>query len=160
MKVARTQYDYVVIDTPPSFTEHVLASCDISSKLVLIATLDIPAVKNLRVAIDTLDVLGSPRDARVIVLNKADVKVGLRAEDVVTAIKSDIAVSIPNSRTVPASINRGVPIVLDDPKGEVSASIRELADTYLRAPHKDVDGAAGPAHAAHPVRKSLFRGRR
>ena len=160
LKVARTQYDYVVIDTPPSFTEHVLASCDISSKLVLIATLDIPAVKNLRVAIDTLDVLGSPRDARVIVLNKADVKVGLRAEDVVTAIKSDIAVSIPNSRTVPASINRGVPIVLDDPKGEVSASIRELADTYLRAPHKDVDGAVGPAHAAQPVRKSLFRGRR
>ena len=37
-----------------------LASCDISSKLVLIATLDIPAVKNLRVALDTLDMLGGP----------------------------------------------------------------------------------------------------
>ncbi len=158
LKVARTQYDYIIVDTPPSFTEHVLASCDISSKLVLIATLDIPAVKNLRVAIDTLDVLGSPADARVIVLNKSDVKVGLRAEDVVAAIKSDIAVSIPNSRSVPASINRGVPIVLDEPKGEVSASIRALADTYLRSPRKDAAGA--PAHAAHPVRKSLFRGRR
>jgi pilus assembly protein CpaE len=156
LKVARTQYDYIVVDTPPSFTEHVLASCDISSKLVLIATLDIPAVKNLRVALDTLDMLGSPRDARVIVLNKADVKVGLRPEDVVTAIKSDIAVNIPNSRTVPASINRGVPIMLDDPRGAVSAAIRDLADTHLRAPRKD----EAPAHGAHAVRRTLFRSRR
>ena len=100
---------------------------------MLIATLDIPAVKNLRVAMDTLDMLGSPKDARVIVLNKADVKVGLRPDDVVAAIKSDIAVNIPNSMSVPASINRGVPIVLDDAKGAVSASIRLLADSYLRS---------------------------
>jgi pilus assembly protein CpaE len=157
LKVARTQYDYIIVDTPPSFTEHVLAACDISSKLILIATLDIPAVKNLRVAIDTLDMLGSPKDARVIVLNKADAKVGLRPEDVVAAIKSDIAVNIPNSLTVPASVNRGVPIVLDDPKGAVSASIRTLADSHLRtAP------AAGAADEPAPTstRKTLFRGRR
>ncbi len=156
LKLARTQYDYVVVDTPPSFTEHVLASCDISSKLVLIATLDIPAVKNLRVALDTLDMLGSPRDARVIVLNKADIKVGLRPEDVVAAIKCDIAVNIPNSRTVPASINRGVPIVLDDAKGAVSASIRVLADRHLRSAPKE--GVA--EQPVHHARKTLFRGRR
>jgi len=155
LKVARTQYDYIIVDTPPSFTEHVLAACDISSKLILIATLDIPAVKNLRVAIDTLNMLGSPEDARVIVLNKSDVKVGLRPEDVVMAIKSDIAVSIPNSVSVPASINRGVPIVLDDPKGAVSASIRRLADTYVRVPDTDAAGVPARAH-----RKSLFRARR
>ena len=155
LKVARTQYDYIVVDTPPSFTEHVLAACDISSKLVLIATLDIPAVKNLRIAIDTLDLLGSPKDDRVIVLNKSDVKVGLRPEDVVTAIKADIAVNIPNSITVPASINRGVPIVLDDPKGAVSASIRELAERHLRV--ADQQAAAPPSHRGRTL---LFRGRR
>ena len=77
-------------------------------------------MKNLRVAIDTLDMLGSPKDARVIVLNRADAKVGLRPDDVVAAIKTPIAVNIPNSLTVPASVNRGVPIVLDDPKGPVA----------------------------------------
>lgn len=153
LRVARTQYDYVIVDTPPSFTEHVLAACDISAKLVLIATLDIPAVKNLRIAIDTLNVLGSPKDARVIVLNKADAKVGLRPEDVVAAIKSSIAVNIPNSLSVPASVNRGVPIVLDDPKGAVTASIRQLADVHLRsATHVDT------GEPAHPTRRPLFRG--
>ena len=63
-------YDFVIVDTPPAFTEHVLAAFDISDLLVLIATLDIPAVKNLRLTIDTLDLLGSPKDARVIVLNR------------------------------------------------------------------------------------------
>lgn len=155
LKVARTEYEYIIVDTPPSFTEHVLAACDISTKLVLIATLDIPAVKNLRIAIDTLDLLGSPKDARVIVLNKSDVKVGLRPEDVVTAIKADIAVNIPNSVTVPASINRGVPIVLDDRKGAVSAAIRGLVDRHLRVAVKEA--AAPPSHRA---RTSLFRARR
>ena len=132
LRVARLHYDYVVLDTPPAFTEHVLAACDLSNLLILIATLDIPAVKNLKIALDTLDVLGSPRDSRVIVLNRSDAKAGLRSEDVVSAIKAPIAVNIPASAAVPASINRGVPIILDDPRQPVSAAMRELADIHVR----------------------------
>ena len=87
LRVAKRSYDFVVVDTPPAFTEHVLAAFDISDLLVLIATLDIPAVKNLRLTLDTLDLLGSPREDRVVVLNRSDAKVGLKTEDVVTAIK-------------------------------------------------------------------------
>ncbi len=156
LKVARKHYEFVIVDTPPSFTEHVLAACDISSGLVLIATLDIPAVKNLRVAIDTLDMLGSPKDARIIVLNRADAKVGLRPDDVVAAIKTPIAINIPNSMTVPASVNRGVPIVQDDPRGPVSLAIRELSEVHIRQRfgEKALNG-----EAAHVERKSLFRRR-
>ncbi len=156
LKVARQHYDYVIVDTPPSFTEHVLAACDISSALVLIATLDIPAVKNLRVAIDTLDMLGSPKDARIIVLNRADAKVGLRPDDVVSAIKTPIAVSVPSSLTVPASVNRGVPLVLDDPRSTVSLAIRELSDVHIRQRF----GGAAVNGAGPRLRKSLFKGRR
>ena len=116
LKVAKRCYDFVVVDTPPAFTEHVLAAFDNSDLLVLIATLDIPAVKNLRLTLDTLDLLGSPKEDRVIVLNRSDAKVGLRSEDVVAVIKQEIAVMVPNSTAVPASVNRGVPIVLDEPK--------------------------------------------
>jgi pilus assembly protein CpaE len=155
LKVARQHYDYVIVDTPPSFTEHVLAACDISSALVLIATLDIPAVKNLRVAIDTLDMLGSPKDTRIIVLNRADAKVGLRPDDVVAAIKTPIAINIPNSMTVPASVNRGIPIVQDDPKGPVSMAIRELSDVHIRQRFGEALDNVEPSQ-----RKSLFRGRK
>ncbi|HMM96955.1 AAA family ATPase [Phycicoccus sp.] len=156
IKVARRCYDYVVVDTPPSFTEHVLGAVDLSDILVLIATLDIPAVKNLRVAIDTLDMIGSPKDARVIVLNRADTKVGLRPEDVESAIKTAIAVNIPNSLSVPASVNRGVPIVLDEPRAPVTVAIKDLVDAHIRPHAVGQEAELVDAHA----RKGLFRSRR
>lgn len=161
LKIARRHYDYVIVDTPPSFTEHVLAAIDVSDSLILIATLDIPAVKNLRVALDTLDMIGSPKDARIIVLNRADAKVGLRPEDVEMAIKTTIAVNIPNSLTVPASVNRGVPLVLDEPRAPVATAIKQLVDSHIRTANADgssaVNGSAAPAPS---FRRSLFRGRK
>lgn len=133
LRVARLSYEFIVIDTPPSFTEHVLTACDAADALVLIATLDIPAVKNLRIALDTLDTLGNPKDSRVILLNRADAKVGLKADDVQDAIRTPIALSVPNSLAVPNSINRGFPIVTSDPSHPVSVAIKTLGDTHVRA---------------------------
>ncbi len=132
LRVARSDYDYVVIDTPPSFTEQVLTAFDSSDLTLLIATLDIPAIKNLRVAINTLDTLGTDPDTRCIVLNRSDAKVGLTAEDVENALKAPIAVSIPNSVSVPAATNRGVAIILSDPRSPVALAMRDLADTEIR----------------------------
>ncbi|MGW5240236.1 AAA family ATPase [Monashia sp. NPDC004114] len=132
LRVSRIQYDYIIVDTPPSFTEHVLAAFDVSDLTVLIATLDIPAVKNLRIAINTLDTLGATKEARTIVLNRSDAKVGLKADDVEAALKTPISANVPNSLSVPASINRGVAIVLDDPRNPVSVAIRDLADHEIR----------------------------
>jgi pilus assembly protein CpaE len=120
------------VDTPPSFTEHVLAAIDLSDLTVLIATLEIPSVKNLRIAISTLDTLGAAPDARAIVLNRADVRVGLKASDVEAALREPIAASIPNSVSVPSATNRGVAIVIEEPKSPVALAIREVADREIR----------------------------
>ena len=132
LRVARHRYDHVIVDCPPAFTEHVLTAVDTSDLIVLIATLDIPAVKNLRLTLETLDLLGTPRENRLLVLNRSDAKVGLRASDVVTAVGQDISVTVPSSLDVPASVNRGVPLVLDSPRHPVSAAVRDLADRVAR----------------------------
>jgi pilus assembly protein CpaE len=64
-------------------------------------------------------------------LNRSDAKVGLHTEDVVAAIKQPIAAMIPSSSHVPASVNRGVPIVLDEPKHPVSLALRAFSDKYI-----------------------------
>lgn len=133
LRVARGNYDYVFVDTPPAFTEHVLTSVDVSDLTVLIATLDIPAVKNLRIALQTLDDLGAPKENRTVVLNRSDAKVGLSPDDVETALKCPITACIPNSLTVPNSINRGVALVIDDARNPVSIAMREFADHEIRA---------------------------
>ena len=131
LEMLRENFDYVVVDTPPAFDDQVLAAFDISDVVALIATLDVPALKNLKLTVETLELLNFPNDKWRIVLNRADSKVGLALSDVEKTLRSPIAAQIPSSRDVPASINRGVPIVLDEPKHSVSHAIRAFADRYV-----------------------------
>ncbi|MGN9812302.1 AAA family ATPase [Micromonospora sp. BQ11] len=127
LAAARTLVDYVVVDTPAAFTEPVLAAFDVSDVHVLVATPDVPVLKNLRVAMDTLDLLGLRGENRLVVLNRGDARVGLTPADVERVLKTPITAQIPSSRDVPVSINRGVPIVVEKPNHPVSAAIRDLA---------------------------------
>lgn len=131
LHLLRDRFDYVVIDTPPAFDDQVLAAFDVSDVVALIATLDIPALKNLKLTLETLELLNYPRDRWSVILNRADSKVGLAASEVEKTLKASIASQIPSSRDVPAAINRGVPIVLDEPKHAVSQAIRSFAEEYV-----------------------------
>jgi pilus assembly protein CpaE len=131
LRVLRTMYDLVVIDTPPAFTDHVLAAFDNSDLYVLLATLDVPAVKNLKLTLETLTMLGYPREKWRLALNRSDSKVGLSLGDVEKTLKAKIAVEIPSSRDVSASVNRGVPLVLDAPNHPVSEAIHRFIKAEL-----------------------------
>jgi pilus assembly protein CpaE len=127
LAAVRTMADYVVIDTPAHFTEGVLAALDVTDVHVLVATPDVPALKNLRIAMDMLDLLGLGKDNRLVVLNRSDARVGLSGADIERVLQSRTTGHIPSSRDVPISINRGTPIVLDKPGHPVSKAIRDLA---------------------------------
>jgi MinD-like ATPase involved in chromosome partitioning or flagellar assembly len=131
LSVLRGMFDYVVVDTPPQLSEHVLTALDASAHHVLVATPDLPALKNLRLTLDILDVLSYPRQIRCVVLNRSDTKVGLTTKDAEQAARSPIAGHIPSSRAVPVSINEGVPITLADPGHPVSQGITRFAERSL-----------------------------
>src|SRR4051794_31324565 len=131
LEVLRDHFDYVIVDTPPAFDDHVLTAFDLSDVVALIATLDIPALKNLKLTLETMDLLNYPRDRWRIVLNRADSKVGLAIHEVEKSLRTPTAGQIPSSRDVPAAINRGVPIVLDDPRHSVSLAIKHFAENYV-----------------------------
>ena len=130
----RGMYDFVVIDTPAQFSEHVLTAMDVSSQLVLLTTPDVPALKNLRVALDMLDMLSYPRQIRSVVVNRSDSKVGLSLDHVRKVVRCEIAALIPSSRAVPISVNKGVPITLDNPGHPVSQAMTKFAQQRLLAP--------------------------
>src|SRR3954462_5590617 len=131
LEVLRDHFDYVIVDTPPAFDDHVLTAFDLSDVVALIATLDIPALKNLKLTLETMDLLNYPRDRWRLVLNRADSKVGLAIHEVEKSLRTPTAGQIPSSRDVPAAINRGVPIVLDDPRHSVSLAIKHFAENYV-----------------------------
>jgi MinD-like ATPase involved in chromosome partitioning or flagellar assembly len=131
LAVLRGMYDYIVVDTPAQFSEHVLTAIDVSSQLVLLTTPDVPALKNLRVALDMLDLLSYPRQIRSVVVNRSDSKVGLSLEHVERVVRSPISAYIPSSRAVPISINKGVPITIETPGHPVSQAIVRLVQQRL-----------------------------
>ena len=124
-------YDYIVIDTPAQFSEHVLVALDASHHHVLITTPEVPALKNLRLTLDMLDLLSYGRNCRFIVLNRSDADVGLDAADVERVIKGPISAHVPSSREVPASINRGTPLTAEQPDHPVSQAIRVFAQEHI-----------------------------
>ena len=127
LKLLRSAFDYVVIDTPPAFSEPVLGAFDESDVLVMLATLDVPSIKNLKLTLQTMELLHFPKNRIRVVVNRADSKVGLRLPDVEKLLSAPVNATIPSSRSVPLSVNKGSPIMLEEPKGPVAESIRRVA---------------------------------
>jgi pilus assembly protein CpaE len=131
LKILKQQFDIVICDCPPAFDDVVLQAFDESDLLLLVGTLDIPALKSLKISCETLGLLNHPKESWRLVLNRADVKVGLSKEEVEKTLNLPITTAIPQSNDVPASINRGTPIVLESPRHSVSQSIKSLARECL-----------------------------
>ncbi|TDW66652.1 AAA family ATPase [Kribbella pratensis] len=131
LTVLRGMFDFVVVDTPAQFSEHVLTAMDLSDHHVLLTTPDTPALKNLRITLDMLDLLSYSRDIRSVVVNRSDSKVGLSTGDVERVVRSPLDVQVPSSRSVPISINQGTPIVIGTPNHPVSHAIVKFAHERL-----------------------------
>jgi pilus assembly protein CpaE len=158
LNLLKQQFDFVVVDTSPAFDEFVLQAFDETDDLLLVTTLDVPTLKNVKVAVETLDLLNFPKPRRHLVLNRADDKVGLTADKVESTLGMTIAAAIPTSTQVAHATNSGEPILLAAPKHQVSQALNKLAAT-LSGSRATTAAATGGAHAgpAAPPKRSLLR---
>ena len=134
IEVLRTMYSFIVLDTPPSFAEVTLRSFEKADSYILVTTLDLPSLKNIKVAMETLDALGYPRSRWHVVLNRAGSDVGLGQGDVEEVLGIPVTTAIPSSRDVPATLNTGTTLVADNPEHPVSKAIFALAVTEAGSP--------------------------
>jgi pilus assembly protein CpaE len=136
VEMLRTFADYVVVDTPAYFNDVVLGLIEASDDVLLVAGMDIPNIKNVKIGLQTLRLLNIPLSKLKLILNRANSKVKLDVGEVerTLGIKADILV--PSDVVVPQSVNRGTPVVLDAPKSGVAKSLEGLADLFLTADPK------------------------
>jgi pilus assembly protein CpaE len=123
IEAARSRFDYVVIDTPAALTEIVLAAFDLSSQLYVMATLDLPSVRNMGVFLHTLDKLKIPSDNVKLVLNKAERDVGIDVDQIRKLFPQGFTSVLPYAREVSKSINVGTPILAFSPSSDISARL-------------------------------------
>jgi len=126
----RQHFDTIVIDTPPGFTPEVIASIDISNDLVMVGMLDSLSLKNTRLGLETLELMGYRQDDIRIVLNRARTRVGISATDVSTVLGRSPEVLVPSDREIPRTVNEGIPIVIALPRSEPAEALRGLAAFY------------------------------
>src|SRR6266542_3063295 len=127
LEVARESFDVIVVDTSPFFHGPMLATLDRTDELLLLCSLDVPTLKNLRLALQTLDLLSFPKSRIKIVLNRSNSKVGMKPNEVEGALGMKVSFEVPSDRAVPLSVNRGNPVVLDEEGADVSKAIRQMA---------------------------------
>lgn len=123
----RNKYDYIVVDTPPAFTDVILRVFDQADRCFLMTTLDMPAIKNLKLVISTLEALNINKSKLEFILNRSDLKSGLTLRELEEMVGEKFSCMIPSSNDVSGSTNRGIPLVVENPKHPVSKEIIELA---------------------------------
>ena len=127
----KSMYQYVIIDTPSTLTDHLIAAIDVSNLVVLVSTQDIPSIANVRAFLDLSHALGLHSDSILFVLNRFDKRINITAERLGDSLKRDVVAVIPlDSRTVVPSINRGIPFMSDSrakaqPSGRAILSLAE-----------------------------------
>ena len=148
----RGRFHYIVIDTSNTFNETVLSALDMSDKVLLVSTLDLPTIKNIKSGLDVMESLHYSNSKINVVLNKASEQYGIKYKDFEEALKCTIWSYIPeDSQTVITSANKGFPFVITRTETKVAKSIigmaRELTEesqevqTKEKSPFKKFFGA-------------------
>jgi pilus assembly protein CpaE len=145
----RGMVDYVVVDTPPGFTPEVIATIDNASSIVMVGMLDALSLKNTKLGLETLDLMGFPNENIKLVLNRARSRVGISDDEVVAIMGRQPDIMVPSDRDIPRAVNEGKPILVAKPQSEAANAFRQLAADYLR----EERAAAGVSGAR---RKRLF----
>jgi len=147
----RSRFDHVIVDTPGQLNEVVLAAFDQSEMLVVMATLDLPSVRNTTMFLSTLDKLRIPADNVRLILNKEDSDVGIDVAQVEKVLPKPFMTVLPYAKEVSRSINLGMPVLVSAPQAPVSV---RMARGMVGLLPEDYQPAA--AQGQQQVRRGFF----
>jgi len=131
VETLRKTHSYVIVDTPAYFNDVVLGLIEVSDQVLLVAGLDVPNIKNVKIGLQTLRLLNTPKEKLRLVLNRANSKAKLDVGEVERTLQITADALIPSDVVVPQSVNKGIPVVLSAPKSAVARSLVELASIIL-----------------------------
>jgi pilus assembly protein CpaE len=122
---------HVIVDLPSVFNDYVLALIEASDEVLLVGSMDIPSIKNLKIGMQTLDLQAVAGPKLKLVLNHANAKVKLDVKEIERVLGLSANFAIPDDLAVPISVNAGRPVVVDEPKAPVSRALDCIAESLL-----------------------------
>jgi pilus assembly protein CpaE len=128
LDILQDSYDYVVVDTASMLDELILSLIEKADQVLMVVDMDLPSVKNAKLALETLRLLKFSTQNVKLVMNRSNSKAKLDNKEIEGALKMEIAAAIPSDAAVPNSVNEGRPIVETDPKGKVAKGFESVAE--------------------------------
>lgn len=142
LKLLRDSYDFIIVDTASNFSEVSIAALDAADTVLLVAALDLPAVKNSKLSLEVMQSLGYPDEKVRLVLNRATPEGGFEPKEVEASLKKNFTVNIPtDGKTVVSSLNKGIPLVMASPDTPVARQMLALA-SQIAPPEAEADEPA------------------
>jgi pilus assembly protein CpaE len=157
LETLRKEFDYVVVDTQSSLQDRALAVLDMSDRIVTLMTLEMPCIKNIKLFLELTELLEYPAEKVLLVLNKADNRLGIRVENVEENIQHKVALQIANAaHEMTLAINQGVPLVIEKRGHQTAKDIFALANLITNARAAAAKGADKAAAKSQQERGGLF----
>ena len=128
LDVLKESYDYIIVDTAAMLDELILSLIEKSDDILMLVDMDLPSVKNAKLALETLRLLKFSTSNVQLVMNRSNSKAKLDNKEIEGALKMDIAAAIPSDAVVAASVNEGRPVVETDPKSKVAKGFESVAE--------------------------------
>jgi pilus assembly protein CpaE len=128
VELLRESYDYVVVDTASMLDELLLSLLEKADVILQVVDMDLPSVKNAKLALETLRLLKFPTSKVKLVLNRSNAKARLDDKEIEGALKMGISAAIPSDGAVAASMNEGRPVVESAPKSRVAKGFESVAE--------------------------------
>ena len=127
----KRMFDYVIIDTAPFLDEPLLSILERSDVVLLVVDMDLPAVKNAKLALDTLKLIKFPFEKIKLVLNRVNSKARLDINELERSLGLEVQAAISSDKLVPRAVNEGVPVVLLYPRSRVAKDMRGVANLVI-----------------------------
>lgn len=128
LDVLKENFDYVIVDTAAMLDELILSLIEKSDDVLMLVDMDLPSVKNAKLALETLRLLKFSTSNVQLVMNRSNSKAKLETKEIEGALKMEIAAAIPSDAVVAASVNEGRPVVETDPKSKVAKGFESVAE--------------------------------
>lgn len=151
-------FDYIIVDTRPSFDEVTLTLLDHSDKILVLLTLELTAIKGAKQYLELGDLLGYDSERLSLVINRSTLQAGIPIDDVGASLKGDIIARLPDEQLpVIRSINEGVPIVQSSPMSALAQEFNRLAIALTRGNALVDEGEEPPPSGANANQKGIGR---
>ncbi len=110
MKLLKREYDIIIVDAGTHFNDHTLYLLDDAEKIFFVSTMDIESLKNTKLGMRKMQLLGYDKNKVKLVINRFTTNYGISKKDVEKVFKDGIFATIPEEeKTVTISINKGIP---------------------------------------------------